>query len=354
MDKRISILSKGLKQDIQLNTKIVEENKIYINDHFIGKLNGLKIELNYSKSNLDTDIKSLKKAARSGAQEELNKRIKYIISNIETLELRDDYKVYWNNKKIAELKPGTNYLNPQIKLYTDDTVEEGQYIKLKLAIGNWINDQKKKYLKDLISIEKAVFKNSFARGLAYQLFENNGVLRREQANEIVKNLSKEERYILRQSGIKIGKYHIYQPRMIRPEAIKFKSILWKCFFSSKDMVYPTFGLNFLSNFKNKNKDFLRICGFETFGQFIIRIDILERLFLEILSNSKNYKFKLNSKILNLLGCNKNDFIKFIRYLGYQCMESAEDIEFKFIQKKYKKTIKKNKGNVFSILQKLKV
>ena len=354
VDKRISILSKGLKQDIQLNTKIVEENKIYINDHFIGKLNGLKIELNYSKSNLDTDIKSLKKAARSGAQEELNKRIKYIISNIETLELRDDYKVYWNNKKIAELKPGTNYLNPQIKLYTDDTVEEGQYIKLKLAIGNWINDQKKKYLKDLISIEKAVFKNSFARGLAYQLFENNGVLRREQANEIVKNLSKEERYILRQSGIKIGKYHIYQPRMIRPEAIKFKSILWKCFFSSKDMVYPTFGLNFLSNFKNKNKDFLRICGFETFGQFIIRIDILERLFLEILSNSKNYKFKLNSKILNLLGCNKNDFIKFIRYLGYQCMESAEDIEFKFIQKKYKKTIKKNKGNVFSILQKLKV
>ena len=82
VDKRISVLSRGLKQDIQLNTKILDDNKIYINDHFIGKINGLKIELNYSKSNLDNDIKSLKKAARSGAQDELMQRINYIINKI--------------------------------------------------------------------------------------------------------------------------------------------------------------------------------------------------------------------------------------------------------------------------------
>ena len=295
VDKRISILSKGLKQDIQLNTKIVEENKIYINDHFIGKINGLKIELNYSKSNLDSDIKSLKKAARTGAKEELEKRISYIINNLNSLTLGDDYKIYWNGTKIAELKPGKNYLNPQIKLHTDELIVKDYYIKLKSAIENWIEDLKKKHLNDLISIEKAIFKNSFARGLAYQLFENNGVLQREKIKDIIKNLSKDERYKLRKNGIKIGKYHVYQPRMIRPNAIKFKSILWKCFSASKETSYPNFGINFLNNFKNKNREFLRICGFETFGQFIIRIDILERLFLEILSRSKNYKFKLDSK-----------------------------------------------------------
>ena len=183
VDKRISVLSKGLKQDIQLNTKILDDNKIYINDHFIGKINGLKIELNYSKSNLDTDIKSLKKAARSGAQEELTQRINYIINNLNSLELRDDYKIYWNDKKIAELKPGKNYLNPQIKLFIDDTIDENQYIKFKIAIENWIENQIKSNLNDLISIEKAVFKNSFSRGLAYQLFEHNGVLVRENVNE---------------------------------------------------------------------------------------------------------------------------------------------------------------------------
>ncbi|MFL2525219.1 MAG: helicase-related protein [Pelagibacteraceae bacterium] len=354
VDKRISVLSKGLKQDIQLNTKIIEENKIYINDHFIGKINGLKIELNYSKSNLDTDIKSLKKAARSGAQQELNKRINHIVNNSNSLELRDDYKIYWDGIRIAELRPGKNYLNPQIKIHADDTITEDQYTKLKVAIEVWIEIKKKDNLHDLISIEKAIFKNSFARGLAYQLFEHNGVLKRDKANELVDNLTKEERFKLRKNGIKIGKYHIYQPRMIRPNAIKFKSILWKCYYNSKNLIYPKFGLNFLINFQNKNKEFLLICGFETFGKFIIRIDILERLFLEIISRSKNYKFKLDSKILNLLGCNKENFTSFIKFLGYQKINSKDDLEFRFIPKKIRKNNKKIKDNVFSILQKLKV
>ena len=354
VDKRISVLSKGLKQDIQLNTKILDDNKIYINDHFIGKINGLKIELNYSKSNLDTDIKSLKKAARSGAQNELTQRINNIVNNVSSLELRDDYKVYWDNKKIAELKPGKNYLNPKIKLLIDDTISENQYIKLKLAIQNWVESQIKNNLNDLISIEKAVFKNSFSRGLAYQLFENNGVLVRENVEELVQNIPKEERFKLRKNGIKIGKYHIYQPRMIRPNAIKFKSILWKCYKNTKELHYPKFGLNFVSNFPNNNKKFLRICGFESFGKFIIRIDILERLFLEIISRSKNYKFKLDSNLLNLLGCNKEDFIKFTKYLNYKIINNENDIEFKFSPKKDKRNNFKVKQNAFSILQKLKV
>mgnify|MGYP001169204599 CR=1 FL=1 len=354
VDKRISVLSKGLKQDINLNTKILDDNKIYINDHFIGNINGLKIELNYSKSNLDTDIKSLKKAARSGAQDELRKRIKYIINHLDSLELKNDYKIYWNERKIAELKAGKNYLNPQIKLHIDDTIDEIQYVKLKFAIADWIESQIKNNLNDLISIEKAVFKNSFSRGLAYQLFEHNGVLIRESVNEIVKNISKEERSKLRKNGIKIGKYHIYQPRMIRPNAVKFKSILWKCYMNTKELNYPKFGLNFVTNFPNKNKEFLRVCGFESFGKYIIRIDILERLFLEIISRSKNYKFKLDSKILNLIGCSKEDFIKFIKYLDYKIIDNKNDIEFKFTPKKNKRNNIKIKQNVFSVLKKLKV
>ena len=103
-------------------------------------------------------------------------------------------------------------------------MSENQYTKLKIAIQTWIENQIKSNLNDLISIEKAVFENSFSRGLAYQLFEHNGVLVRESVDELVQNISKEERFKLRKNGIKIGKYHVYQPRMIRPNAIKFKSI----------------------------------------------------------------------------------------------------------------------------------
>jgi len=354
VDKRISVLSRGLKQDIELNTKIIDTNKIYINEHYIGKINGLKIELDYSSTNLDTDIKSLKKAARSGAQQELKNRIEKIINHQELLELKEDLKIYWQDSKIAEIKPGKNYLNPVIKLFIDDTLEDNDFSNLKLTIENWIEKEKQKHLSDLISIEKTSLKNSLARGLAYQLFENNGVLNRETASNMIKNLNKEERYELRKKGIKIGKYHIYQPRMIRPNAIKFKTILWKCFNSTKEMSYPNFGINFLKNFKNKNKNFLRICGFETFGNFIIRVDILERLFIEIINRSKDYKFKLDSKILNLLGCSKDDFVNFIKLIGYKVINEENEPEFKYLPKKIRKNKEKKATNAFSVLENYKI
>ena len=354
VDKRISVLSKGLKQDIELNTEIVENNKIFINEHYIGKINGLKIELDYSQSNLETDIKSLKKAARSGAQKELGKKVNMIVENIDKLILHEDFKIYWNGTKIAEIKPGKNYLNPNIKILSDDNLTDVDEKKLRETILKWVNNKKNEHLKDLISIENVELKNSFSRGLSYQLFENNGVLEREKVNNLLKDLSKEERFQLRKMGIKIGKYHIYQPRMIRPNAVKLKSILWRCYNNLENIPYPNFGLNFLKDFENKNKDFLRICGFETFGKFIIRVDILEKLFLEILNKSKNYEFDLDSKILNLLGCKKEDFKDFIKLLDYKPVNDGDSLKYKYLRKKTKPKKVKIKNNAFSVLEKLKV
>ncbi len=355
VDKRISVLSKGLKQDIKLNTQISENNEIFINDHYIGKINGLKIELNYSQSNLETDIKSLKKAARNGAKDELSSKINEIIQNPDFLELKEDCKIYWNNQKISEIKPGKNYLNPKIKLLIDETVDQADFLKLQDFLEQWIDSEKKKSLKDLISIEKSNFENPESRGLCYQLFENNGVLKRDLANNLLKIISKEERYQLRTKGIKIGKYHVYQPRMIRPKAIQLKTILWKCYYGLQKIDYPNFGLNFIKNFKNKDKKFMLICGFETFGQFIIRIDILEKLFVEILSRSKDYSFQLDAKLLNLLGCSKENFIQFIKYINYEMIEDKDNTIFKFKPKKQKSfnKVSKNK-NAFSILEKINI
>ena len=81
IDKRISILSRNLKQDIQLDTKITDTNEIIINNQLVGKLNGLKIELDYTKNNLQSDIKSIRKSAKNGAARELIERTKDIIKN---------------------------------------------------------------------------------------------------------------------------------------------------------------------------------------------------------------------------------------------------------------------------------
>ena len=115
IDKRASVLVRGLKQDQTFETKIVDQKKVMINNQFIGELKGLKLELDHKIGALDTDIKSLKKAARHSVSPEILKRI-YEIINTKILEIRDDLKIYWKKFPIAYLVPGRTYLDPEINL----------------------------------------------------------------------------------------------------------------------------------------------------------------------------------------------------------------------------------------------
>jgi len=118
IDKKISILSRNLKQDLVLNTKINSENKIHIDGQLVGELKGLKFLIEITSKTLDTDIKSIKKAARKGIEKELVKRVEEIISKAE-IEIDVNNKILWKNSAIAALRKGNNYLNPNISIIAD-------------------------------------------------------------------------------------------------------------------------------------------------------------------------------------------------------------------------------------------
>jgi len=119
-------------------------------------------------------------------------------------------------------------------------------------------------------------------------------------------------------------------------------------------------LNFLKDEIVKNKKFLLICGFENFNKFYIRVDILERLFLKILENTKNGTFKIDSDMINLIGCSKENFYKLLNLMHYKAVKTKdidEDLfEYKprYLKKENrKKANKTNKDNPFEKLTELR-
>ena len=358
IDKRASILARGLKQDMAFNTKIIENEKVLIDNQFIGKLKGLKLELDLKVDTLDTDIKSLKKAAKQSIGPELSKRIKQIIST-GLLEIKDDFKIYWGKFSIAKLLPGKDYLEPELALIIDDIVEIPEKKKLSDYLEKWLSEKIRFVLKSLIELKDLKENNSSIRALAYQLYENNGVLKRENVSEYLKNLEQKERKILRNLGVKFGRYHIFLFKLLKPEAVSLRILLWKNynqkFFNLKP---PTFGLNFLENKDLKNKNFMLLCGFESFDEYFVRIDILERLFVKIISSNpnKNDEIKLVPEMLNLLGCSKENFLKLIKKMNYKTLEKKNEFYFKYAKYrlKVKKFIPKDQktDNPFNILKKM--
>ncbi len=359
IDKRASVLAKGLKQDILFETKIIDKEKVMINNQYIGSLKGLKLELDLKVDALDADIKSLKKAARQNVGPEIIKRINQIIET-GLIELKEDFKIHWNDYPIAKLIPGSDYLNPQIYLVIDEMIENDEKYKLNSYLQKWIYTKIETELKSLIDLKNIKETNPDLRALAYHLYENNGVVKRDEVSDFLKKLNQDQRKVLRKIGVKFGRYHIFLFKLFKPSSVSLRILLWKIFKEKNlDMYPPTFGLNFLEQKKNTDKDFMLLCGFEKFEKFYVRIDILERLFLMIFNSTKsveNNEIKLIPEMLNLLGCNKENFIKLIQRMNYKTYEKENNLYFKYIPAKKitkKKQNKKDfKDNPFGILSQL--
>ena len=69
----------------------------------------------------------------------------------------------------------------------------------------------------------------------------------------------------------------------------------------------------------------------------------------------NKEIKLVPEMLNLLGCNKDNFKKIIKEMNYKIIEKKEDIFFKYSPRKKNKKIfkkKETKESPFKILKNL--
>ena len=358
IDKRASVLARGLKKDITFDIQILENGKVMINNQFIGQLKALKLELDLKIGALDTDIKSLKKAARKTVGPEILNRIEQI-KRTGLVELKDDFKIYLERYPIANLSPGKDYLNPELSLVIDDMVESSDQLQLSNYLMNWLNNKIKDDLKSLIDLKQIKINNPSIRALAYQLYENNGVIKREDVSNFLNNLGQTERRVLRELGVKFGRYHIFLYKLFKPNAVSLRIALWRNYHQKYfQLKPPKFGLNFLEHKNPENKNFMLLCGFEKFDQFFVRIDILERLFVKIMnSNTENKnEIKLIPEMLNLLGCSKGSFIKLIQKMNYKTFEKNDETYFKYAPiKKFNKNYKfksNNKDNPFSVLKQM--
>ena len=236
-------------------------------------------------------------------------------------------------------------------------IESHDKNEFSLYILNWLNKKIKEDLQSLIDLKNINLSNPTIRALAYQLYENNGVLKRDKVTEYLSNLGQEERKILRKIGVKFGRYHVFLFKLFKPSAVSLRIALWKNyhqkFFNLKP---PKFGLNFIEGNSKNNQNFMLLCGFEKFGNYFVRIDILERLFIIIMNSSDKNEIKLTSEMLNLLGCNKENFLKLIEKMSYKSFIKNKETFFKYIRSKNNKKnyefSSNKKDNPFNILKEI--
>ena len=328
VEKTSSKLRIKYKDKKDILSGINENGDITVEGEYFGKINGFKLII--EKSYSEQYLKQIRPAISKSVELEMKKKsLKILSSEFDTFTLNSDLFIYYNDEKIAGLKPGNNPLNPKINIICDEYLDSNIKKKLENKFLEWIQDYIKFNLKEILSLENTDNLSPGAKGIAFRLLEELGLIRRNKIENEIKILDQKSRQELRKMGVKIGKFSIFFPATVKPKATELLISLWINFseknYNQNDIKLirenlPKPGITSCALNQNISHEIYKVLGYLVIGKMVIRADIIERLdkiiYNEIDKDSKDKSFLVSDEMISLLGCSRENMKLIIKDLGF--------------------------------------
>lgn len=338
VDRRTSVLMRRLKENVMLETEVKPTGEVLVEGQHVGRLEGFRFT---PDANADgNEAKTLRAAAGKALAGEIETRATRLsTANDDQLQLSLDGIIRYIGEPIAVLQAGARVLEPRFLVLADDTLAglHREFVETRLAA--WIKAHVAKLLGALFALEAPESLTGLARGIAFQVAENLGVLDRQVVANDVRSLDQNARAELRKLGLRFGAYHIFVPTLMKPGP---RSLAAQLFALTKggdpaalrDVSHLAFsGRTSIPVDPAVDKELYRVAGFRVAGPRAIRVDILERL-ADLIRPAIAYRpgvtegeppagaadgdgFVITGAMTSLVGCAGAEFSEILKSLGYR-------------------------------------
>jgi len=338
VDRRTSVLMRRLRENTILNTEIGKTGEVIVEGHTIGRLDGFTFAPDAAEAG--SDAKALQAAAQQALAGEIGARAeKLSAAPDEQFVLTSDGTIRWTGDAVAKLVAADDALHPRLRIIADDRLSGASREKVQARLDLWLKTHIEKLLGPLFELAKAEDVTGIARGIAFQLTEQLGVIERAKIAAEMKDLDQPSRAVLRKYGLRFGAYHIYFPALLKPAARALASLLWAEKESNVDLSALSGAQHLASSGrtsfpvdKQLARDAYRVLGYRQCGERAVRVDILERLAdlirpaLAWRESSPGTKpagafdgrgFTVTQAMTSLTGSAGEDFASILRALGYR-------------------------------------
>ena len=342
VDRRTSALMKGMRDKDELTADIAEDGAITVENHFVGRLKGFRFTLDTAEEGIHG--KATRQAATQVLTRELGMRARRVAAAPnDAFKLTRDARVLWRDDEIARLEAGEDPLAPSVTLLVDDDLGEADREKVLLRLQTWLKDTIAEKLKPLADMSAATDLQGLARGIAFRLKENFGVLRRETVADEINALDQAARADLRKYGLRFGAFNIFFPLMLKPAAADLAATLWLL----KNPIAPLAdgstapvpqlprpGLTSVAADPATPEALYRANGFHVCGPRAVRLDILERL-ADLIRPLLAFRikpdvavmppkgatgdggFRATDDMMSILGCSADELGNVLKALGFR-------------------------------------
>ena len=341
VDKRTSVLMRRLRDKEELLADIATDGSILVEDHFVGRLDGFRFTPDASSDGIHG--RAARHAAAKVLAGELGARAAALAAdNDDAIALKPNGRIAWRGSDIARLERGDTALKPRIQFLADEHLGLGDREQVLRPPGAWLAAQLAAELSPLVALSEATDLSGLGRGLAYQLMENLGVLRRDAVASEIKALDQSARAQLRKYGVRFGAFNIYIPALLKPAAADLLLLFW-ALHSGRDHGMesdalpprPQQGLTSVEADDSVPEPYWHAAGFQVAGSRAVRIDMLERLSDLIRARmtlrlgegegaapapsgaTGDGGFRVVPELMSVVGCSGEDFASILKALGFK-------------------------------------
>ncbi len=338
VDRRTSVLMRRLRENQMLEAEIDKNGDVSVEGHHVGRLAGFQFAPDATGDG--PDGKALRAAASKALAGEIEARAnRFSNSSDADIVLAADGAVRWLGELVGRLVKGDKTLAPRIRVIADDQLTGAAREQVEKRLDQWIRALVSKHLGGLQALEQAEDVTGVARGVAFQIVEELGVLDRARVADEVKGLDQTARAALRKQGVRFGAHHIYLPALMKPAPRAFAAQLWALTHEVEgdagvgDVVHlANAGRTSMPADPAIDKGLYRALGYRVCGARAIRVDILERL-ADLIRPAIAWKpgapgnppagaadgngFTVTVAMTSLAGCSGEDFAAILRALGYR-------------------------------------
>ncbi|MGP7794837.1 helicase-related protein [Sphingomonas sp. CLY1604] len=275
VDKRTTALIRQIGADASLlPVTIGAEGEVLVEEHAIGRLDGFRFTVDPAARAADRRL--LLAAAEKRLAGERSRRAEALVSAEDAAFTVSGPAILWNGHGVADLKPGPSLARPQVTLHRDlDCLAKPQREAVRERLMRWLGGMVARHVPVLAALAEAARDPAATPGLrvvAGELEAAGGLAPRLALREAVDALSPDERKRLRRIGITIGALDLFDPRLMKPAAARWRQALLAVRGQSTDL--PREGATVLP----RGAPGARIAtGFRPLAAQAVRVDLVERI-----------------------------------------------------------------------------
>jgi ATP-dependent RNA helicase SUPV3L1/SUV3 len=338
VDRRTSVLMRRLKENALMDAEVTPTGDVIVEGQNIGRLAGFRFTPDPNAEG--NEAKALRATASRALASEIEARATRLsIAGDDQFALSLDGIIRFIGEPIAVLQAGAKVLEPRFVLLADEELAGIHREMAETRLGLWLKAHVMKHLGPLFGLESGEGATGIARGIAFRLAENLGVLDRQLVSGDVRGLDQNARGELRKLGVRFGAHHLFLPQLMKPGPRSLAAQLHVLATGGDDS-----GLKDVSHLAYSGRtsipvdpaikpDLYRIAGYRVAGPRALRIDILERL-ADLIRPAIAYRpgitvgeppagaadgdgFVITGAMTSLVGAAGQDFAEVLKALGYR-------------------------------------